>query len=398
MAGDQRRKRALATRAVHTGERPPRPDFTPTATPIYLTSSFSYDDAEKLDGVFGATQEGYVYARYGNPTTHALEQVIADLEGTDEAVMFASGMAAIHAAIISQVKQGDAVVAARDVYGATYSILMELLPKMGVTATLVDMRDLDQVADAIRRTSPRVVYFETVSNPLLRVANVAAITALAKTVEACVIVDNTFPTPLTCNPAAFGVDMVIHSTTKYFGGHGDVAGGAIATTSPLAADLRLQQRMLGAIISPFEAFLTLRGTKTMPLRFERQCANAAKIATWLTTHPRVGRVNYPGLQDLGDAAKQFTDSSRGAMLSFDVSAGDAATVARFFDALEIVVPATTLGDVFSLTLYPAQTSHRAIPQEARQAIGIGDGLVRLSAGIESADDIIADLDQALARA
>lgn len=398
MAGDQRRKRALATRAVHTGERPPRPDFTPTTTPIYLTSSFSYEDAEKLDGIFGATQEGYVYARYGNPTTHALEQVVADLEGTDQAVMFGSGMAAIHAAIVSQVQQGDAVVAARDVYGATYSILMELLPKMGVTTTLVDMRDLDQVADAIRRTSPRVVYFETVSNPLLRVANVPAITALAKTVGACVVVDNTFPTPLTCNPAAFGVDMVIHSTTKYFGGHGDVAGGAIATTAALAADLRMQQRMLGAIISPFEAFMTLRGTKTMPLRFERQCANAAKIATWLTTHPRVERVNYPGLHDLGAAAAQFTDGSRGAMLSFDIAGGDAATVARFFDALEIIVPATTLGDVFSLTLYPAQTSHRAIPLEARQAIGIGDGLVRLSAGIESADDIIADLDQALARA
>ena len=392
----RRRPEGFASRAVHVGERPPHPDFNPTTTPIYATTSFSYDSTAELDPIFGQEREGYVYSRYGNPTTRALESVIADLEGTEDALMYATGMAAIFAALTIDLKQGDAIVAARDVYGATYSILMNMLPNQGIKVTLVDARDLDAVRAAVQETRPKLLFCETVSNPLVRVANLPELTKIAHEGGATIAVDNTFPTPVSCNPASFGVDMVIHSTTKYFGGHGDATGGVIATTKERADRLRLQSRMTGATISPFEAWLTLRGIKTLSLRFERQCSNTAKVAAWLQTHSKVSNVNYPGFQDLGDAAKQFSGDLRGAMLSFDIRNAQEADVNRFMDALSMIVPATTLGDVFTLTLYPATTSHRSLPPEARQAIGIGPGLVRLSIGIEDVDDITADLEQALA--
>jgi cystathionine beta-lyase/cystathionine gamma-synthase len=392
----RRRPEGFSSRAVHIGERPPHPDFNPTTTPIYATTSFSYDSTAELDPIFGQVREGYVYSRYGNPTTRALESVIADLEGTEDALMYATGMAAIFAALTIDLKQGDAVVAARDVYGATYSILANMLPNQGIKVTLVDARDLDAVRSAVQETRPKLLFCETVSNPLVRVANLPELTKIAHEVSAAIAVDNTFPTPVSCNPASFGVDMVLHSTTKYFGGHGDATGGVIATTKERADRLRLQSRMTGATISPFEAWLTLRGIKTLALRFERQCANAENVAAWLARHPRVSQVNYPGFQDLGDAAKQFTCDLRGAMLSFDIREAEEADVNRFMDALSMIVPATTLGDVFTLTLYPANTSHRSLPPEAREAIGIGSGLVRLSIGIEDVDDITADLEHALA--
>ena len=392
----RQRPRGFASRAVHTGERPPHPDFIPTTTPIYATTSFSYDSTADLDPIFGQERAGYVYSRYGNPTTSALEEAIAELEGTDDAVMYATGMAAIYAALTIDIKAGDAVVAARDVYGATFAIVANMLPNMGIRTELVDVQDLDAVRSAVQRLQPKLLFCETVSNPLVRVANLPALTKIAHEAGAVIAVDNTFPTPVSCNPASFGVDMVIHSTTKYFGGHGDATGGVIATDNERANRLRLQSRLTGATISPFEAWLTLRGIKTLALRFERQCKNTIEVATWLRNHPQVSHVNFPGFEDLGDAAGQFSNDARGAMLSFDIDDAGKDDVNRFMDALQMIVPATTLGDVFTLTLYPANTSHRSLPPEARHAIGIGDGLVRLSIGIEDPEDIIADLDQALA--
>jgi cystathionine gamma-synthase/methionine-gamma-lyase len=389
-------KRGFSTRAVHTGERPPHPDFYPTTTPIYATTSFSYENSATLDPIFGSEREGYVYSRYGNPTTTALESTIADLEGGEAAIICSSGMAAIYAALLLDLKSGDRIVAAPDVYGATYAILNDLLPRMGVQTTFVDFRDLDAVRAAVSEGRPTKLICETISNPLIKVADVKALAKIAHDAGALLIVDNTFPTPMLCRPLELGADLVLHSTTKYFGGHGDATGGAIVTTGERANQLRLQQRLLGDIISPFESWLTLRGIKTLALRFERQCQNACQIAHWLADHPRIENVNFPAFVNLGSAAEQFLSDYRGAMLSFDIRDAGEAEANRFMDALEMIVPATTLGDVFSLVLYPAKTSHRALPPEAQAAIGIGPGLVRLSVGIEDADDIMADLDQALA--
>jgi cystathionine gamma-synthase/methionine-gamma-lyase len=388
----------FASRAVHAGERGPRPDFTPTATAIYPATAFVYDDTATLDAVFGNERPGYVYTRYANPTTRALESAIAALEGTEDAVAFASGMGAVHAALLLDVRAGDRVLAAPDVYGASYAILSGLLPTIGVEAIFVDMLDLDAVSSTLARTQPKLLYAETISNPLMRVADLRALARLAHEHGAAVAIDNTFASPYLINPTALGVDSVIHSTTKYLGGHGDVTGGVVATTAARAASLREISKLTGAIAGPFESWLTLRGLKTLPLRVKQQSASAAEIAHWLASHPGIARVHYPGLTDLGAAEMQFNGPERGGMISFEIRDAGKAEVFRFLEALTLVVPATTLGDVYSLVLYPAISSHRAVPPDERIRIGISDGLVRLSVGIEDVGDIVADLDRALAAA
>jgi cystathionine beta-lyase/cystathionine gamma-synthase len=388
----------FASRAVHAGERGSRPDFTPTATPIYPATAFVYDDTDTLDAVFGNERPGYVYTRYANPTTRALETAIASLEGTEDAVAFSSGMGAVYAAMLLDVRSGDRVLAAPDVYGATYAILARHLPTLGIETVFVDPLDLDAVAKALDTAKPSLVYVETISNPLLRVADLCALTGLAHRHGARVAVDNTFASPWLVNPSSFGVDSVIHSTTKYLGGHGDVTGGVVATSAERAAELREINKLVGAVPGPFESWLTLRGLKTLPLRMRQQSDNAAAVASWLVSDPRADRVNYPGLSDLGAAEAVFNRPERGGMISFEIGDAGRAEVFRFLEALRLVVPATTLGDVYSLILYPAISSHRAVPPEERAKIGISDGLVRLSVGIEDVGDIIADLDGALTAA
>ncbi len=387
--------RGFTTRAVHAGERASRPDFVPTTTPIYLSSSFSYESTDDLDAIFGNEREGYVYTRYGNPTTMALEKAVATLEGTEDAVAFASGMAAVHAAILNEVQAGNRIVAARDVYGATYSVLTNLFATLGVKTTFVDILDLDTLASCVEELKPRVILFETISNPLMRVANIAAIVEIARKHKARVVCDNTFASPLLVNPYRLGVDTIVHSSTKYLGGHGDVTGGVVAASQERSFELRELNKLTGAILGPFESWLTLRGIKTLSLRVPRQSENAAKIASWLTSHPMVSAVNYPGTTDLGAAASQFNSHHRGGMISFDIAGAGKDQVFRFMEALKLCVPATTLGDVYSLVLSPASSSHRALTPEQRAEIGISDGLVRLSVGIEDVEDIIEDLDQAL---
>jgi cystathionine gamma-synthase/methionine-gamma-lyase len=388
----------FASRAVHAGERAPRPDFTPTATPIYPATAFVYDETDTLDAVFGNERPGYVYTRYANPTTTALETAIASLEGTDDAVAFASGMGAVYAAILLDVKAGDRIVAAPDVYGATYAIFCRLLPTLGVETVFTDLLDLNALEETLQRTKPALVYAESISNPLLRVADLREVAARAHRHNARIAVDNTFASPWLVNPAALGVDSVIHSTTKYLGGHGDVTGGIVATTAERAAALREINKLIGAVAGPFESWLTLRGLKTLPLRMKQQSDSARTVADWLVRDPRVARVNYPGLSNLGGAEGNFIRPERGGMISFDIAEAGRDEVFRFLEALRLVVPATTLGDVYSLVLYPAISSHRAVPPEERAKIGISDGLVRLSVGIEDVEDIIADLDRALAAA
>lgn len=385
----------FASRAVHAGEHPPRPDFRPTGIPIYPSTAFVYEASEDLDAVFGNERAGYVYTRYANPTTRALEVAIASLEGTEDAVAYASGMAAVHAAILLEVQAGDRVVAARDVYGATYAVLTNIFATLGVTTTFVDMGDLDQLETILREVKPRLVACETISNPLLRVPNLPALVELAHRHRAKVLVDNTFASPALVNPAKFGVDSVVHSTTKYLGGHGDVTGGAIATSTARADELREINKLTGAVLGPFEAWLTLRGIKTLPLRVRQHSANAAEVARWLGQRPEIDRVFYPGLDDLGPAAAIFNGPERGGMVAFELRDATQTEIFRFLDSLRLCLPATTLGDVYSLVLSPPMSSHRALTPEQRAEVGISEGLIRLSVGIEDVADILADLDQAL---
>ncbi|MGC8839373.1 MAG: trans-sulfuration enzyme family protein [Anaerolineae bacterium] len=387
------------TRAVLGGERGPRPDFTPVTTPVYRAVSYAYDDMDDLDAIFAGTREGYVYSRYGNPTVRAFERAVAALEGAEDAIACASGMAAIHLALMAAgCTAGTTVVAAQDVYGATYALLARFLPLLGVQARFVDVADLEAVRRALEKARPKVLLFETLSNPLLKVADVPALVEMAHRAGALVVLDHTFATPYLLQPVALGVDIVVHSATKYLGGHGDVLAGVMVASAEHIARAREWMKVLGANLAPDTAYLALRGLKTLPVRMARHCANALAVAQGLREHPRVARVLYPGLQDHPQHALAkclFREGCFGGMVSFEIAGADQEAVFRFMEALRLVLPATSLGDVYSLTLYPAHSSHRALTPEERAAVGIGAGLVRLSVGLEDPRDILADLAQAL---
>lgn len=394
----------IFTRAVHAGERLAPPSrYTPVTTPIHPGVAFVYESADDLDAIFGRTKEGYVYRRYQNPTTHAFTQAIAELEGGAHALAYASGMAAMHAALLAAgVSAGSHVIAARDCYGATYTLLDQLLRTQGVTTHFVDITQTDTVAAQLADVRPAALVCETISNPLVKVADVPALTAAAHAAGTRVVVDSTFTTPYLCQPARWGADLVVHSITKYLGGHDDVLGGVVLMTDDVHDQAFEQAKMLGANLSPFEAWLALRGLKTLPLRMRQHCANALTIARGLADHPAVAHVHYPGLPGHPQhalATHLFHDPddipAYGGMLSFELRAGTEAAVFRFLERLQLVLPATTLGDVYSLVLYPAMASHRALTPAQRAEVGISAGLVRLSVGIEDAADILADLDQAL---
>ncbi len=391
---------SIFTLAVHAGERAARPDFVPVATPVHHSVGYLYDDMEALDAVFGGSRAGPVYTRYGNPTNTALETAVAALEGGEAALSYASGMAAIHGALLGAgARAGTSVVAAQDVYGATYALLSRFLANQGVTAHFVDVADLDTVVQVVDQVKPVALLVETISNPLLKVADVPALAEIAHGAGALLIVDNTFATPCLCRPLAHGADYVVHSATKYLGGHGDVLGGIVVCNSARRLALNEINKLVGSNLGPQDAWLVLRGLKTLPLRMQRQCANAAQIAAWLAAHPRVSRVHYPGLPSHPQHALASRLTGRGGfggMISFDLADGNRETVFRLMESFKLILPATTLGDVYSLVLYPAISSHRALTPEARHRIGIGDGLVRLSVGIEDPADIIADLEDALA--
>lgn len=387
------------TQAVHAGERGPRPDFTPVSTPIYHSVGYLYDEMEELDAVFGGQRAGHVYTRYGSPTVLAFEQAMALLEKAGDAVAFASGMAAVHAALLGAgARAGTAVVAAADLYGATYALLERLFPAMGISVRFVDIADHGQVARALEQDRPVALLCEAISNPLMKVADVPALAEMAHAAGALLLVDSTFATPYLLRPLEQGADYAVHSATKYLGGHGDVMAGIVACSAQRGKDLRERQKLLGANLGPQEAWLAMRGLKTLPLRMRQHCANAQAVAEWLVRQPAVAAVHYPGLGPQHALAERlFGGRGFGGMLSFELRGAQQADVFRFMEALQLVLPATTLGDVYSLTLYPAHSSHRLLSPEARAALGIGDGLVRLSAGIEDSQDIIDDLRQALDR-
>jgi cystathionine beta-lyase/cystathionine gamma-synthase len=393
--------KSIFTRAVHAGEGSPRPDFQPVSTPIYNTVGFIYEAMEDLDKIFGDEREGFVYARYGNPTNSALEEALASLEGGESALTFGSGMAAVHASLLAAgVKHGTSLLAAYDIYGATYAICSRLLPEMGVRVRFVDVANLEELSRMLAETRPVALILETISNPLMKVADVPTICQLSHRVGAKVIVDNTFATPVLFLPLEHGADFCVHSTTKYIGGHGDVLGGAIITSKKNRATLHEIIKMTGGNLGPTEAWLTQRGVKTLPLRMRQHCLNAMEVARRLESHPGIARVNYPGLSshpqhELAD--KLFSSGLFGGMISFEIRDAGRERVFRFMESLKLIIPATTLGDVYSLVLYPPMSSHRALSPEERARVGIRESLIRLSVGIEEASEIIEDLEKALER-
>lgn len=385
----------FATLAVHAGEGP-CPATGALDTPIYQSTTYVSADADEMAAVYGEQKFGYMYTRYGNPTIHALQAKMAALERGEAALAFASGMAAISSAVLGYVKAGDHVVAARSLYGAAYHFLDQKLPRLGASTTFVQSTRVEDFEKALRPNT-RLIYFETPSNPILEILDIAALAALARARSLPTMLDNTFASPALQQPLALGVTVVVHSATKYLCGHGDAMGGIVVGPKAYIDELRHEYlRDFGGVISPFNAWLILRGLRTLHLRMPAHCANAQEIAEFLDRHPRVERVNYPGLprHPGHDIARQQMGAF-GAMISFEVKGGyeRGKTV---MDRVKIFARAASLGDTRSLIVHSASTSHRAVPREQRLAIGITDGLVRLSVGIEAAEDLIADLDQALA--
>ena len=391
-------KRSIETEFVHAGERRPLPQGLPNATPIFASSTYSYESMEDAERVFTGETKDYIYSRYGNPTVDAFQEAICVLESGAVARAFASGMAALHAALLaSDLTSGSYVLASRDLYGASFDLLYKIFGAFGVKTQLADFSDLVELKHKVEELKPRVLLAETMSNPLLKVLDISAVADLAHTVGAKLIVDSTFATPYLARPLEFGADLVVHSATKYLGGNADAMGGVVIARD--VADepaLTSAMKLVGGILSVWEAHSISRGLKTLALRLEKQCSNAEFLADKLSKHPSVKHVFYPKFSTDGVAPRVLTQPHNGALLSI-VLADDTRDAAwSFMDSLKLVVRATTLGDVFTTVSHAASSSHRELPEKRREALGITEGLVRISVGIEKAEDILADIEQALA--
>jgi cystathionine beta-lyase/cystathionine gamma-synthase len=383
------------TIAAHAGSHIRVGDTISTVGPIDPSTTFTYDAIEEVHAALTPGGGGFAYARNANPTVVALETVAAELEGAEAAVAFGSGMAALHGALVGLgIRRGDTVVAASDLYGVTRTLLHDL-EAFGVTTLFVDAQDLESVERALSSRRAKVLLFETIANPLLKVSDVRALAALSTQYDTISVVDNTFATPVLIRPITLGVDVVVHSATKYIAGHGDVTAGLVLGTSTRMAGVRSARTAMGGVLSPFEAWLAMRGIKTLAIRVQRQSDTADEIARWLETQSWVERVYYPGLEtvrDHGVAAGQFHHLF-GGMVSFDLRGGRD-QVLHFLDELQLITPGTSLGDVESLILYPPLTSHRMLSDGELQLLGIRQGLLRLSVGLETSRDLESDLAQA----
>jgi cystathionine beta-lyase/cystathionine gamma-synthase len=404
------RRRHFETRAAHSGEsRAGAKDdrdgtFYPVSTPIYASTTFSHPKVETIDRILGGEQEGYSYARYDNPTVRAFEEALVSLEvpesGADvRAFAFGSGMAATHAAFAAaELTGGATVLAAEQLYGSTATLLVQVFGANGVETRFVDAYDLGAVEKKVAQLGPRAVVVESISNPLLRVADIEAISGITSAAGAALIVDNTFGTPFLQRPLDLGADIVVHSATKYLSGHGDITAGVVVAGPPYSDAVEQLRKLVGGVLGPFEAWLAHRGLKTLPLRMGRQCQNARAIAGYLATHPKVTKVNHPSLEvhpDHETAKRVLSDT--GGLVSFGLAVEGREAAFSFLDSLKLCVKAPSLGDIYTLAIHPATSSHRELSPSRRERLGVGENLVRLSCGIEHQEDIISDLDQALNR-
>ena len=388
----------FSTRAIRAATRMREVHERPTSIPIYQTATFSAETVEALAAAVAEQEGGYAgygYSRLANPTVDALGDAVAELEGAEAGFALASGMAAIHAALLSVAGAGDRIVATRAVYGSTQSLLVRVLGRLGIRTEFVDVTDLDAVDRALRSEPTRVLYLETISNPTIVVADIAALSAIARRQRAVVVVDSTFASPYLVRPLELGADLVVHSATKYLSGHSDVLAGVVAGSRERVHAVRRVQVDTGATLAPLAAFLVLRGLPTLAVRMERQAATAATLATLLEGRPGVERVHYPGLashpqHDL--AARQLR--LPGAMLAIELAGGRAAGAA-FVDALAIPERTASLGSIHTIVAHAASTTHRQLDAAQLAAAGIGPGLLRVSVGLEDEEDLVADVEAAL---
>jgi cystathionine beta-lyase/cystathionine gamma-synthase len=389
----------LATQCLHAGERWEQQFFWTSSTPIYNSTTFFYNSAQDLDDRVYHRKPGYVYSRSGSPTLTALERALSTLEGAEVTHVCSSGMAASYLALLAaRVGKGDLILCSSDVYGSVYTMVEDTFPDLGSPAILMDFADLDRLEDVVRRQKPRVIYFEIVTNPMTKVIDAPAVVEIAHRHGAVVIVDNTFTTPYLLKPIDIGVDFVCHSVTKFLSGHGDVLAGSVGCYRKDFDRLHDLLVQVGCALGPNEAWLALRGLKTFALRMERHCANALEVARFLESHPLIERVRYPGLPSHSEhetAKRIFTAGRYGAMLSFDIADCDKNGAFRFLDSLKLILPATTLGDIYSLIVNPARTTHHQLGEDELAMMGISPGTCRMSVGIENIDDLKEDLDQAL---
>jgi cystathionine beta-lyase/cystathionine gamma-synthase len=389
----------LDTIAVHAGDRKRTGSFVPATTPIFSASSFFYNEMDTLERVFSGEIPGQNYSRYNNPTNNALEEQVAALEKGDWAISCSSGMAALHLATLAALTdRRKSIVAGPVLYGATIRMLIEILAPTGVEVNFADPADPQGFEAAVAEHKPGCVLVESITNPMLRVAPIDIVVQIARRHNAVVVVDSTFATPLLLRPLELGADMVVHSLTKYLAGHGDVLGGIVVTREEFRLTLQAISRTIGGVLGPFEAYLAMRGIKTFVLRMSRQCSNACRVAAWLASHPKVERVYFPGDPQHPDAAvvrRLFPPNLFGAVISFEVKSAGKEDVFRLVDALKMIVPATSVGDVHTMILYPPMSSHRDVSPQHRRRMGISDRFLRLSVGIEAPEDIIGDLEQAL---
>ena len=378
----------FATRAVHAGQSPDETTGS-VMPPIYQTSTYR----QQPEG----SSSAYEYGRATNPTRTILEKNLSSLENAVHGIAFASGMSATDG-ILRALRPGDHIVASEDMYGGNYRYLKQILAPIGIQVTFTNLADVTSLAQALTPAT-RVVWVESPTNPLAQVVDIAAIADCAHSADATVVADNTFASPYLQQPLALGADLVLHSTTKYLGGHSDLIGGFVCTNSDEWAEhLRLQIKSVGAIPGPMDCFLVLRGTKTLHARMDLHCANARKIATYLNDHPKVAHVNYPGLEsDPGHAVAKKQMKDFGGMMAAVLKTSSSEETRRVLQAMRVFIFAESLGGVESLIGHPATMSHGALTPEERTKMGLNDSMVRLSVGIEDAEDLMEDLDQALAR-
>jgi cystathionine beta-lyase/cystathionine gamma-synthase len=391
----------IATQLVHTGEREAAPVGQPTSQPIYASATYTYESMDDIDKVFAGEIKDFIYTRYGNPTVAAFQKVMQTVEGGAAACAFSSGMAALHAALLAcDLKAGATVLASQDLYGATTNLLAEILGAFDVKTITTNFSKLDEVRAKAREVKPVVLLAETISNPLLKVCDIDACAEIAGEIGARLIIDNTFASPYLCQPLAHGADIVVHSATKFLSGHGDaMAGVAISRHEGDGDRLVRVMKLVGGALSPWEAHEILRGAKTLAVRMERHCENAQILAQHLTNHPGIGRVYFPALAETNQqsiAKRMLRENCFGALVSVELKDDSRASAFRFMDALKLCVRATSLGDVFTSVLHPATSSHRGLSPERRSELGISEGLIRISVGIENVHDILADIEQALA--
>ncbi|WP_277963707.1 trans-sulfuration enzyme family protein [Pseudomonas sp. RIT-To-2] len=393
MAKDTAHSLGVRTLAVHAGQHPD-PSTGAIATPISTASAYSYGDFDTGEQRFSGESPGYLYSRFANPTVAALEGKMAALEGGDSAVAFTSGMSAICATVMALVSSGDELIHVGTLYGGTEGVMRNLLPRFGVRS--VHVAEVGELEAAITPKT-RLIFAETPDNPMLGVVDLHETARIARAHGVLTVADNTFATPCLTRPLALGIDVVVHSATKFIGGHGDSTGGVVVANRALVDKIRtVGLKQFGGCLSPFEASLLIRGLKTLPLRVEAASLSAERIARLLDEHPAVAKVFYPGLPSHpGHEVARRQMSRFGALMSFELKGGKSAA-RTFLDRLELVTQAVSLGDTDSLACHPASTTHSAVARDIREQYGVTEGLVRLSVGIEDVEDLERDIRQALA--